>query len=105
MRISWRRLIKRIVVVVTLLVFFAVMALLISQEYPVPGDPGTKISRVVGPEIFDFIAWMGEGWSEKAGQIAAPLEDFLTDQYRQLVTSEPTGAVFRIRSTARGMYI
>jgi hypothetical protein len=82
MRIPWRRLIKRTVVVVTLLVFFAVMALLISQEYPVPGDPGTKISRVVGPEIFDFIAWMGEGWSEKAGQIAAPLEDFLTDQQR-----------------------
>ncbi len=86
MRKSWRRLVKRIIVVVALIVFFAVMALLISQEYPVPGDPGTKISRVMGQNVFDFIAWMGEGWIEKAGQIAAPVEDYLTAEQRgQLV--------------------
>jgi hypothetical protein len=86
MRNSWRRLLKRILVIVVLGVFFAVMALLISQEYPVPGDPGTKISRAMGKDVFDFIAWMGEGWIEKAGQIAAPAEDFLTDEQRsQLV--------------------
>jgi hypothetical protein len=86
MRNSWRRLLKRILVIVVLVVFFAVMALLISQEYPVPGDPGTKISRAMGKDVFDFIAWMGEGWIEKAGQIAAPAEDFLTDEQRsQLV--------------------
>jgi hypothetical protein len=86
MQIPWRRLVKRIVRVVALIIFFAVMALLISQEYPVPGDPGTKISRAMGKEVFDFIAWMGEGWLEKAGQIAAPVEDYLTDEQRsQLV--------------------
>jgi hypothetical protein len=77
-----RRRLKRIVVVVTLIVFFAVMAVFISQEYPVPGDPSTKISRAVGRDVFDFISWMGEGWVEKAGQIAAPTEDFLTDEQR-----------------------
>ena len=86
MQIPWRRLIKRTVIVVTLMIFFAVMALLISQEYPVPGDPGTQISRAIGQNIFDFIAWMGEGWIEKAGQIAAPAEVFLADEQRsQLV--------------------
>jgi hypothetical protein len=86
MRTPWRRLLKRILLVATLLIFFAVMALLISQEYPVPGSPGTKISRVIGQEIFDFVAWMGEGWLEKAGQIAAPAEEFLSDEQRsQLV--------------------
>lgn len=86
MRKSWRRLLKRIIVAVALSAFFAVMALLISQEYPVPGDPGTKISRAMGKDVFDFIAWMGEGWIEKAGQIAAPAEDYLTDEQRsQLV--------------------
>jgi len=82
MQIPRRRLIKRIVVVVTLMIFFAVMALLISQEYPVPGDPSAQISRAIGKDVFDFIAWMGEGWIEKASQIAAPTEDFLTDEQR-----------------------
>jgi hypothetical protein len=82
MRTTRRRLLKRIVLVATFIVFFVVMALLISQEYPVPGDSGTKISAAVGKEIFDFVAWMGEGWLEKAGQIAVPVEDYLTDKQR-----------------------
>jgi len=86
MQIPWRRLVKRISVVVAFIVFFAVMALLVSQEYPVPGDPGTRVSHAMGKDVFDFIAWMGEGWLEKAGQIAAPSEDYLTDEQRsQLV--------------------
>ena len=86
MQIPWRRLIKRTVIVVTLMILLAVMAVLISQEYPVPGEPDTQISRAIGQNIFDFIAWMGEGWIEKASQIAAPAENFLTDEQRsQLV--------------------
>jgi hypothetical protein len=82
MRTSWRQLIKRIIVTTALMVFFALMAVLISQEYPVPGDPGTKISHAIGKEVFDFLAWMGDGWIEKAGQIAVPVQDYLTSEQR-----------------------
>jgi hypothetical protein len=82
MQISWRRLIKRIVIAMATIVFFALMALLISQEYPVPGDPSTKTSDAIGNNVFDFIAWMNNGWIEKAGQIAVPVQDYLTDKQR-----------------------
>lgn len=78
----WRRLIKRIGLIVILSAFFAMMALVISQEYPVPGASGTKVALAVGQNVFDFVEWMGDGWLEKAGQIAAPAQDYLTDQQR-----------------------
>jgi hypothetical protein len=82
MQTPWRRLVKRILVALALIVFFALVALLISQEYPVPGDPGTKTLHAIGNDVFDFIAWMGDGWIEKAGQIAVPVQDYLTDEQR-----------------------
>jgi hypothetical protein len=54
----------------------------IPQEYPVPGDSGTLISRLAGKELFDFAEWMGDAWLEKASQISVPAQDYLSDAQR-----------------------
>lgn len=62
--------------------FFATLALLIGQEYPVPGAFETKISRAVGAQLFDFVEWTLDAWREKAAQIAVPLDRYLSDNQR-----------------------
>jgi hypothetical protein len=78
----WRRRFKRIGVLLALLLALVAIVLLVPQEHPVPGAPETIISRLAGNELFDFMAWMVDGWEEKAGQISVPVQDYLSDEQR-----------------------
>jgi hypothetical protein len=84
MLLTRKRNLKRICVVGILLFTLAALVMLVPQEYPVPGNSATIISRLAGQHLFDFMEWMSDSWSEKAGQISAPVQDFLTDQQRSL---------------------
>ena len=75
-------LIKKALSIVVFVVCMALVAVLIPQEYPVPGARDTLISRVVGQQQFDFVAWLSDAWGEKAAQLAAPVQDFMTDGQR-----------------------
>jgi hypothetical protein len=77
----WQRL-KRFGLILSLILVLGSIILFVPQEYPVPGASSTVISRLVGKEMFDFAEWMGEAWLEKAGQISAPVQDFLSDEQR-----------------------
>jgi hypothetical protein len=81
MRSFWQRL-KRFGVILSLMMILGLIILFVPQEYPVPGASNTVISRLVGKEMFDFAEWTGEAWLEKAGQISAPVQDFLSDEQR-----------------------
>jgi hypothetical protein len=78
----WRRRLKRSGLLLALILVFAAIILFVPQEYPVPGAPETVISRLAGNELFDFMAWMTDAWVEKAGQISAPVQDYLSDEQR-----------------------
>jgi hypothetical protein len=73
---------KKIVVLLALGIFMALVALLIPQEYPVPGARDTLVSRAIGAQHFDFVEWLSDAWGEKAGQLAVPIQDFMTDEQR-----------------------
>jgi hypothetical protein len=69
-------------VLLTLILGLAATALLVPQEYPVPGDSATIVSRLAGSDLFDFMEWMTDSWLEKAGQMSVPVQDYLTDEQR-----------------------
>ncbi|MFN8598812.1 MAG: hypothetical protein U0559_21825, partial [Anaerolineae bacterium] len=73
---------RRLGLVASYGIFFVAVALLIGQEYPVPGAFETKISRAVGAQLFDFVEWTLDAWREKAAQIAVPLDRYLSDNQR-----------------------
>jgi hypothetical protein len=79
---AFRQRLKRISTVLFLILALAAIALVVSQEYPVPGDSDTIISRLAGQNLFDFMEWMVDSWVEKAGQISTPVQDFMTDEQR-----------------------
>lgn len=78
----WRRRLKRIGLTLSLIVVLAAIIMFVPQEYPVPGDSATIISRLAGKDLFDFMEWMADSWLEKAGQISAPVQDYLSDAQR-----------------------
>ncbi len=82
MPISWKRQLKRAGSLLALILTLAAIIMFIPQEYPVPGDSGTIISRLAGKDLFDFVEWMGDAWLEKAGQISVPAQDYLSDAQR-----------------------
>ncbi len=82
MRFSLPASLKKAIVLAALVMFFALVAVLIPQEYPVPGARDTRVSRAIGAQPFDFIEWLSSAWSEKAAQLAAPVQDFMTDEQR-----------------------
>ena len=82
MPISWKRQLKRTGSLLALILALAAIIMFIPQEYPVPGDSGTIISRLAGKDLFDFVEWTGDAWLEKAGQISVPVQDYLSDAQR-----------------------
>ncbi len=77
---------KRLTVFLSRAIFFVLIAFLLAQEYPPPGDFATQIDRAAGNSVFDFVQWENEALTEKAAQIAVPVQDYLTsDQQRQFV--------------------
>ena len=77
---------KRLTLFVSRAIFFVLIAFVLVQEYPPPGDFETQIDRAVGNSAFDFVQWENEALVEKATQITVPIQDYLTsDQQRQLV--------------------
>jgi len=82
MQSPWRRRLKRFGLILSLILVLAAIILFVPQEYPVPGASGTIISRLAGKDLFDFVEWMGDSWLEKAGQITAPAQDYLSDAQR-----------------------
>jgi hypothetical protein len=79
----------------------AAIIVLVPQEYPVPGAAGTIISRLVGQQTFDFIVWIGDAWLEKASQLAAPVQDYLTDAQRSQFVLAFTGLMKEWRGLER----
>jgi len=82
MPISWKRRLKRTGSLLALILVLAAIIMFIPQEYPVPGDSGTIISRLAGKDLFDFVEWTGDAWLEKAGQISVPVQDYLSNAQR-----------------------
>lgn len=83
---SRKQRLKRAGLTLSLIVILVAIVLFVPQEYPVPGVSGTIISRLVGKEMFDFVEWTGDAWLEKASQMSAPVQDYLSDtQRRQFV--------------------
>jgi hypothetical protein len=78
----WRRRLKRIGLILSLILVLAAMPLFVSQEHPVPGDSATIISRLAGSDLFDFMEWMVDSWAEKAGQLSVPVQDYLSKAQR-----------------------
>jgi hypothetical protein len=76
--------------ILSLILVLAAIILFVPQEHPVPGASGTIVSRLVGKEMFDFMEWMGASWLEKAGQITAPIQDYLPDEQRSQFVLEFT---------------
>ena len=77
---------KRLAIFLSRAIFFVLIAFLLDQEYPPPGDFATQIDREVGNSVFDFVQWENEALTEKAAQLAVPVQDYLTsDQQRQFV--------------------
>jgi hypothetical protein len=93
MHTSLRHLLKRVSSSIALALILLMAAFLLNQEYPVPGDSATLISRSIGTEVFDFVEWMASAWTEKAGQLAVPAQDYLTDAQRSQVVLEYTRLV------------
>ena len=84
-----RKLLRRIITIGISIFLFTVIALVLSQDAPVPGAPGTQVSRIIGDHFFDFAEWLGEAWLEKLGLLAVPAADYLTDAQRsQLVLNQ-----------------
>ncbi len=82
MSTSWKRRLKRLALILSLVLVLVAIILLVPQEYPVPGASGTIISRLAGNELFDFMEWMSDAWLEKASQISVPVQDYLSDAQR-----------------------
>ena len=77
---------KRLTVFLCRAIFFVLIAFLLAQEYPPPGNFETQIDRAAGSSVFDFVQWENEALTEKAAQIAVPVQDYLTsDQQHQFV--------------------
>jgi hypothetical protein len=74
---------SKIVRVVTIAVFFFMVAAIIGQEYPVPGAPETRLARAVGNQYFDFVQWTIEALAEKGAQVAVPIDRYLDDDRRR----------------------
>lgn len=79
---SWRHSIKIVIRVSLSIGVLILVALLVPQEYPVPGAPGTLIAHAISNNYFDFAEWLGDAWLEKAGQLQTPTQDYLTDEQR-----------------------
>jgi hypothetical protein len=77
-----KRRLKRLVTLLTLIGVLVIFVMVVPQEYPVPGAPETIVSRLAGNELFDFMGWMVDAWTEKAGQVSVPVQDYLTDPQR-----------------------
>lgn len=71
---------KQIDKVLSRIILLLLVGLLVGQEYPPPGDPATLITRAVGDQFFDFVQWEGDALIEKVSQLAAPVQNYLSDQ-------------------------
>lgn len=74
---------SKVVRVATIVVFFLAVAVIIGQEYPVPGANETRLARAVGNQYFEFAQWTIEALAEKGAQIATPIERYLDDDQRR----------------------
>jgi hypothetical protein len=104
---SWKRRLQRITSLLALIVVLAAIIMFIQQEYPVPGASSTIISRLAGKELFDFTEWLGDAWLEKAGQISAPIQDYLADAQRSQFVLDFTQLLndwWRLESQVRQAY-
>lgn len=101
------RLLKRISwVAANIFVLFGV-AVLIGQEYPVPGDVDVRVSRAIGDQVFDFPEWTGAALVEKAAQIAVPIQNYMTDAQRSqfvLDSMQMTGDWSQLEGQVRKIY-
>ena len=85
----WRKRLNKIITVSLSIVLFAAIAVLVPQDAPVPGSPGTQVSRIIGNHFFDFPEWLGAAWLEKLGLVAVPVPDYLIDAQRsQMVLTQ-----------------
>ena len=73
---------SQVVRLATLAVFCLTVAVIIGQEYPVPGAPETRLARAVGNQYFDFAQWTIAALTEKGAQIAVPIERYFDDEQR-----------------------
>lgn len=62
-------------------VFFLALVLLFTGDGP-PPSPDTKLDRIVGPDRFDYIAWLAEAYTEKGEQGLVPIQNFMDDSQR-----------------------
>lgn len=83
MRTSFKNILKRIDILLPRALIFALMALMVGQEYPTPGDYRTQILRAVGDRFFDFVRWEGEAVTEKIFQLAVPIQNYLDDRQQE----------------------
>ncbi len=70
---------KQLTAILANAMLLSMVAILIGQEYPVPGAFATRVSRAIGHQVFDFGEWTGDALIEKAAQIAGPLQNYMTD--------------------------
>lgn len=94
------------VIAANVFVLFSV-AVLIGQEYPVPGDVDVRVSRAVGNQVFDFPEWTGAALVEKAAQIAVPIQNYMTDAQRSqfvLDSMQMTSDWFQLDGQVRKIY-
>jgi hypothetical protein len=79
MRTQLKTILKRIDILLPRAIIFALIALIVGQEYPTPGDYRTQILRAVGDQFFDFVQWESDAVTEKVLQLAVPIQNYLDD--------------------------
>jgi len=83
MQTSLKTILKRIDFLLPRAIIFALIALLVGQEYPTPGDYRTQILRAVGDQFFDFVQWEGDAVTEKISQLTLPIQNYLDDRQQE----------------------
>jgi len=80
-----RRILQRLWMFTKLAVLFIIVSLLITRDYPPPGDFTTAVNRLIGRDGFDFFSWEAGALAAKGEEMVLPAPDYLDASQRKTI--------------------